>query len=108
MFDGAATNHSLTSRMRVFFVASFNTSGLAYSIPPYCATGAEERYVNHAVVGNNALTDTLAHEFGHILLNSGTHSGIDNPADSRNLMFAPGRTASDLDATQCATIFGNA
>lgn len=108
MFDNAATNHGLSSRMRVFFVASFNTSGLAYSVPPYCATGAEERYVNHAVVGNNALTDTLSHEFGHILLNSGNHSGIDNPTDTRNLMFAPGRTASDLDSTQCATIFSNA
>jgi len=30
------------------------------------------------------------------------------PTDTRNLMFAPGRTASDLDASQCATIYGNA
>ena len=94
--------------MRVFFVKSFSTSGHAYSIPPYCATGAEAPYVNHAVLRNSAFTDTLAHEFGHILLNSGNHTGIVNPADNRNLMFAPGRTASDLDATQCATIYANA
>jgi hypothetical protein len=56
----------------------------------------------------SAFHDTLAHELGHILLNSGNHAGIDNPSDNRNLMFAPGRTASDLDASQCAIIFGNA
>ena len=109
MWDGATSKYNLSSRMRVFFVESLNpATALAYSTPPYCATGPEAPYVDHAVIPNTALSDTLAHEFGHILLDSGRHTGIDNTTDNRNLMFAPGRTASDLDTTQCATIFGNA
>jgi Domain of unknown function (DUF4157) len=109
MWDGATSTHNLSSRMRVFFVETLNpTTARAYSRPPFCATGAAAPYVNHAVIPNNALNDTLAHELGHILINSGDHTGIDNPADTRNLMFAPGRTASDLDASQCAVIYRNA
>ena len=105
MYTRATTAHGLTSRMRVFYPGSTSGySALAFSRPPYCAGG----FPNHVVMYPSALRDTLAHEFGHILLNSGNHAGIDNPADTRNLMFAPGRTASDLDATQCATIFANA
>ena len=105
MYRNATAAHGLSSRMRVFYPGS--TSGypaLAFSRPPYCAGG----FPNHVVMYPGALNDTLAHEFGHILLDSKTHAGIDNPADTTNLMFAPGRTASNLDATQCATIYGNA
>lgn len=105
MYTHATAAHGLSSRMRVFIPGS--TSGYsarAFSRPPYCAGG----FSNHVVLYPNALSDTLAHEFGHILLDSDKHTGIDNPADTRNLMFAPGRTASDLDATQCATIYNNA
>jgi Domain of unknown function (DUF4157) len=109
MFDGATSNRGLSSRMRFFFVASLTPdTARAYSIPPFRAVGGQAAYVNHGVVSNSALTDTVAHELGHILIDSGAHAGIVNPGDTRNLMFAPGRTASDLDATQCATIFGNA
>jgi Domain of unknown function (DUF4157) len=109
MFDGATRKYNLSSRMRVFYVATMTpTTALAKSLPSYCATGGAAPYLDHVEVNNGALSDTLAHEFGHILLDSGQHSGIDNPADTRNVMFAPGRTASDLDTTQCSTIFGNA
>jgi hypothetical protein len=109
MFNGAASSHGLSSRMRFFFVASLTpATARAYSIPPFRAVGGQAGYVNHGVVSNSALSDTVAHELGHILIDSGAHTGIVNPADTRNLMFAPGRTASDLDATQCATIFNNA
>jgi hypothetical protein len=109
MWDSATAAHNLSSRMRVFFVESLNpATALAYSRPPFCATGVAAPYVDHVVVPNAALPDTLAHEFGHVLLDSGRHTGIDNTADTRNLMFAPGRTASDLDTSQCATIFANA
>lgn len=105
MYNGATAAHTLSSTFRIFYPGT--TSGYnarAFSRPPYCAGG----FVNHAVIYPNALTDTLAHEFGHILLNSGTHSGVDDATDVRNLMFAPGRTASDLDRSQCDTIFNNA
>jgi hypothetical protein len=105
MYTGAAAAHTLTGRMRIFYPAS--TSGYpayAFSRPEYCAGG----FADHVVVYPGSLPDTLAHEFGHILLNSDAHAGIVTPTDTRNLMFAPGRTASDLDASQCATIYGNA
>jgi outer membrane protein OmpA-like peptidoglycan-associated protein len=105
MYDEGTKKYNLTSRMRVFYPGS--TSGYvarAFSRPPYCAGG----YSHHAVIYPSASNDTLAHEFGHILLNNRVHAGVDNPADNKNLMFAPGRTGSDLDATQCATIYSNA
>src|SRR5438445_13829757 len=105
MYTGATAAHGLSSRMRVFFPAS--TSGYparAFSRPPYCAGG----FPNHVVIYPNALPDTMAHEFGHILLNSAAHAGIVNPADTTNLMVSPGRTGSNLDTSQCATIFENA
>ncbi|MDC8005364.1 DUF4157 domain-containing protein [Aureisphaera galaxeae] len=104
MYTQATATHSLSSDVRVFYPAS--TSGyaaLAFSRPPYCAGG----FSHHAVIYPGALRDTLAHELGHIFLNSGTHAGIRNPASTRNLMFAPGRTASVLDRDQCRIIRGN-
>lgn len=109
MYDGGNARYGLSSRMRVFYVASIsNLSALAFSNPPYCATGAGAPYVNYSVVKNTAHNDTLAHEFGHTLLDSGSHTGIDNASDKNNLMFAPGRTGSSLDASQCRIIYGNA
>ena len=109
MFDGATATHGLSSRMRVFYVATMTpSSALANSMPPYCATGTTARYLDYVEIRNAARPDTLAHELGHILLNSGAHAGIVNPADTTNLMFAPGRTGSNLDATQCATVFESA
>ncbi|HET7461543.1 MAG TPA: hypothetical protein VFJ82_09840 [Longimicrobium sp.] len=109
LYDGATAKWALGSRMKAFFVSSMSgVSAYGLSNPPYCATGTAAAYVNHLVIENDALSDSMAHEFGHTLLNSGTHAGVDNPADKSNLMFAPGRTGSNLDASQCATIFGNA
>jgi len=109
MFDGAANRYGLSSRMRAFYVHSFsNYNALAFSLPPYCATGAAAPYEDHLIIKDGAHDDTLAHELGHILLNSGDHHGIDNPRDTRNVMFAPGRTGSDIDASQCKTIYNNA
>lgn len=110
MFDEATKKYSLSSRMRAFYVESLTgMEALAYSIPPYVATGSRASYVNHAVMTNVALPDTLAHEFGHILLDRrGDHHGIDDQTDTCNLMFAPGRTGSVLDATQAGIIYNNA
>lgn len=109
MFNGATTLYSLGSRMRVFYIDTLSgQEALAYSLPPYCATGAAAPYVNHAVIKNAALDDTLAHEFGHILINSGDHHGIDDTSDSCNIMYAPGRTGSVIDASQANIIYNNA
>jgi hypothetical protein len=105
MFDRLTAKHGLSSRMRVFYVASYSpTVGAGYSIPPYCATGAEAPYVNIVVLSNSTNdTDDLAHEFGHILLNDGNHS-----TNNQDLMFATNVRGTNLSATQCATAFDNA
>ena len=109
MFDGATARYKLGSRMRVFYVETLSgKNALAYSKPPYCAIDAAAPYVNHAVIKNAALPDTLAHEFGHILLNNGVHHGIDDPTDTCNIMYAPGRTGSVIDASQAKIIYNNA
>ena len=109
MWDGATSAHHLSSRMRVFFVKSLNpTTALAYSRPPFCATGTAAPYVDHVVIPNTALSLYPGARIRSRMLNSGSHTGIVNPADTTNLMFAPGRTGSNLDATQCATVFESA
>ncbi|MBC8076701.1 MAG: DUF4157 domain-containing protein, partial [Chloroflexales bacterium] len=109
LFDGVRANFNLSSRFQVYYVGAISPSAKAYSLPPYCATGPAASYVDSAIVTNSAVRRSLAHEFGHILLNSGSHTGVDNPADTSNLMV-PSNTATGetLDATQCATIFTNA
>ena len=100
MYDEANLAHTLSSRMRVFLVDTFSGYGAAgFSRPPYCAGGG---YANHVILSNVAsgATNPLAHEFGHILLNSGDHS------TSPNLMAPSGGTV--LNPTQCATCFTNA
>jgi hypothetical protein len=103
MFDGATTKYSLSSRIKVFYVKSF-------TIPPpdaYAYTCNSGHYDDYVVVQNDPLKDTLAHEFGHLLLESSDHKGIDSPGDTKNLMFAPGRTGSDVDASQCKVAYNN-
>jgi hypothetical protein len=103
MWDGAASKYGLSSRMRVFLVNTFNpTTAAGYSKPPFCATGVAAPYVNHVVLSNSvsATTNPLAHEFGHILLNSGNH-----PAPP-NLMAPSGGTV--LTPADCATCYANA
>ena len=109
LYDGPTAHYSLGSRMRVFFVKTFSGyDALAFSRPPYCATGTAASYANHAILKNAALPDTMAHEFGHILLNNEVHHGVDDPSDTCNLMYSPGRTGSVIDASQANTIYNNA
>ncbi len=94
----------MTSTIRVFYVASMNPPNRGLSFPPHCSSGARSNFVNHAYVSNTAERRSLAHELGHILLDSGNH-----PADTNNLMH-PTNTATGelLTPAQCATIFANA
>ena len=103
LFQGAAAAFGLSARMRAFFVSDVTGRANinAYSLPPYCATGAAARFVNTVVVQNTADTGTLAHELGHILLNSGAH-----PA--RTMMTAAAPTPTEITDPQCATIYRNA
>lgn len=103
MYDEATRTHSLSSRMRVFLVATGSGyGGAGYSLPPYCATGSARPYVNHVVLSNSvsATTNPLAHEFGHILLNNGAHPTFPD-------LMAPSGGAT-LSAADCATCYANA
>jgi uncharacterized zinc-type alcohol dehydrogenase-like protein len=62
-------------------------------------------------VARDADAATLAHELGHILIDSGAHISLVNPADNSNVMMAPrelqGGMNITLDRTQCSLIFTN-
>jgi hypothetical protein len=101
LFQGAATAFGLGARFRAFFVQSItgvNASG--YSRPPYCATGPSAPFVNTIIVVNSGDDSTLAHEMGHILLNSGGH-----PA---NTIMSPRPRPNEITDPQCTTIYNNA
>jgi hypothetical protein len=108
LYQGAATEYSLSSRMKVFYVQSFTPAARGFSHRPGTSSGGQAPFVYHAVVSNQGGDDTLAHEFGHMLLDSSAHHGIEDPLDTDNVMFAPGRTGSKLDASQCSIIYNNA
>jgi outer membrane protein OmpA-like peptidoglycan-associated protein len=103
-FSGATREFNLSSRIRAFYVSSASSRDRGYSYPPFCATGPAAAVRNMAVVTNDAASRSLAHELGHILLNSRDH-----PADTKNLMH-PTNTATgeQLEPAQCATIAANA
>jgi len=105
LYDDAATKFKLSSRIRAFYVSTYSGyTSLAYSITQKCATGTAAPYANHTVIQDKALKDTLAHEVGHILMNSEEHHGIDNPGDSENVMLSPGRVGCAVDESQCKKI----
>ena len=100
MYDKATAKYTLSSTMRAFYVKSFSGHAAGgYSIPPYCASGAAGPYVNHIVLQNNVRNSALAHELGHILLNSGKHELPPNLMEP-----ASGTVISDA---QCKTIYNN-
>ena len=109
MFTNATLKYSLSSRIRAFYPASVSGfSAHAYSITPSCAASGVG-FANHTVIYPTAFPETLAHEFGHILLNSGLHTGIVQPSDKRNIMFSPREGhRENIDNIQCQTIYANA
>jgi hypothetical protein len=109
MRSGATAAFSLGSRIKVFYVESMTPSERAVCFPRYCAGGARAPFRDHAYVTNSGANRSLAHEFGHILLNNGNHTGVDNPSDTSNLMVPTNSaTGENLDNSQRATIYGNA
>jgi hypothetical protein len=104
LFNGATATYGLTSRIRAFYVEKSHPADRGRSRPPACTTGVAAPIIDMVMVTNAGGTRTLAHEFGHILLNPGTHA---MPADN---LLHPTNTATgnNLTAAQCATIFANA
>jgi hypothetical protein len=109
MRAGADAAFGLSGRIRAFYVDTYTpATGRGTSYPPYCATGAGAPLLNNVYVTNTGARRTLAHEIGHILLNSPAHTGIDNPATADNIMVPTNTATGDaVDGTQCATIFAS-
>jgi len=102
MWNGAALRFGLAGRLRAFYPPTYSGSGgSGYSCPPYCSTGPASLVRGMIVLSNNTTREDLAHEIGHILLNSGTHPAL-------NLMSPfGGRAVVRLTDTQCTRIYNN-
>jgi len=106
LFTGAAAAFGLNARFRAFFPGTFSgITASGYSFPPFCATGPAAAFRNVLVVNNGGDTASLAHELGHILLNSGAHpaGGLMTPRPARPAMRLP-----RLSDPQCTTLYNNA
>jgi Domain of unknown function (DUF4157) len=101
LYTGASAAFGLGARIRAFFVRDMTGYGASgYSLPPFCATGPAAPFTGVAVIQNSGDTSTLAHEIGHILLNSGAH-----PAGT---LMAPRPRPNEITDPQCTTIYSNA
>ncbi|MBR0713548.1 DUF4157 domain-containing protein [Bradyrhizobium liaoningense] len=102
LINGAMTTFGLSARIRTFYVPTLSTHNRADSCPPGISTALASRA---AYVSNDAMGRSLAHEMGHILLDSGAHrKAVTNIMTSTN--EAPlGET---IDDGQCNTIYRNA
>ena len=100
LIPAVTTTFNLGGRLRVLYFERINPSARATS---HRKTGSTPLTVNHVYMTNRAASRTLAHEFGHILLDGNFHH---LPAD--NLMH-PSNTAtgSNLTPDQCKTIREN-
>lgn len=71
LFNHARNNLGFSARIQAYFVPAFKgISDAAYSYPRYCTAG---KWLGSAVISDSADHSTLAHEIGHILLDSGRH-----------------------------------
>jgi hypothetical protein len=102
LFQNATTRFGLGARIRAFFVATYSgySGGLAYSVPPYCATGAASAVRGMVIIQNASNRGDLAHEAVHILQNSGTHLPAPN-------LMSDDPVAAALNNAQCTVIYGN-
>lgn len=101
---GATETYGLASAIRVFYVAATMEPRRATCCPAYCEIGSAAPLINVVVITNGAAPRSLAHEIGHVLLNSSAHE-----LDATNLMH-PTNTAIDLQLTaaQRAAIYAAA
>ena len=108
-YDGATRAFGLSGRIRAFYVDSLVGGSRATSFPANWATGAAAPYEGMVIVTNSAGTRTLAHEFGHILLDADGTVHSTHPGGTDNIMEPTNSaTGSTLHPTQCPTIVSHA
>jgi|GEM_PF-2291872 len=103
MRANATASFGLSSKIRIFYVASMTPALNGVSFPPFCAAGARLPFLFHTFISNSANDRTLAHEVGHQLLDCECHGQVDG-----NNVMVPNGPGSNLDAGQETTIFSNA
>jgi Domain of unknown function (DUF4157) len=103
---GATPRFGLGGRFRAFFPATISGIGgsRGFSWPLTC--GPIPAKQNMVIVQNAGTERTLAHEIGHVLLNSVAHQ----PAATQNVMVptADAPLAEGFTDADCATIYANA
>jgi hypothetical protein len=106
----ANSSFGLGGRFRAFFVETMTPSERGVSFRSSdCGAGVRAPFVDHLYVANIGAQRTLAHELGHLLLNTTVDDHTAHPGGTDNLL-EPTNTAtgSNLEPSQCATIFANA
>jgi len=102
LVTGATTRFGMSARLRAFFPATFSgITASGYSCTP---GGTAPVRRNMMVIQNDADTDSLAHELGHILINLDSHTtaGLMSPRPSTGW-----RVDSITDA-HCGRLYRNA
>ncbi|TPQ34852.1 hypothetical protein C2U70_16000 [Bradyrhizobium guangdongense] len=102
LINGATTTFGLSARIRTFYVPTLSSHNRADSCPPGISTALARRT---AYVSNDAMGRSLAHEMGHILLDSGAHRTAATDIMTSTNAAPLGET---IDDGQCNTIYRNA
>lgn len=102
-----------SAKIWIFYVPNFepqsDAKGLACALSSL--SGNRLAIPSMILVAADADPVTLAHELGHLLIDTSDHHGIDNPSDPGNVMVAPrvlsGGIRITADASQCAQVRSN-
>lgn len=104
LFRDGSANAGFTARFRAFYVDSVsNIAAAAYSCNP--GSTPHPLFRNTIVVSNTADTATLAHELGHILINTGH---IPGPALMDATATGAGTQIPAISDANCTTAYNNA
>ncbi len=68
LLTSATAAFALSAQLRVFYPPAIAVAAAGYAYPPFCPVAA-----GTIVMSNNADSTDLAHEIGHILMNSASH-----------------------------------
>jgi len=100
----AQTKYGISADIHAFYVEDTTHNSRAYTCGPGAST-----YFESVWITNSAKPRSLAHEIGHILIDTFDHKGICHPEAKDNVM-TPSNSATGqvLDKDQCKKAYGNA
>jgi hypothetical protein len=109
----AAESSAGGAKVWIFYVPNFEPQSDAKGLACMLSSLSGNRLMvpPTILIASDADPATLAHELGHLLIDTADHQGIDNRSDPGNVMVAPrelsGGIHITLDASQCALIRSN-